>query len=262
MNFRSLRSLTGVALAAGCAGKPAAPPPPPPAPPPSPNIVSIHAGPSPHHVQLVKLGDGKTFADLMGALKNSGPPPAWMGLVAGPNTPMPPTDTTSATVTLEPGHYALICMIPDQNRVPHFALGMAQPLEVTPVAGPVAAEPAADLEIGLVDYAFSESAPLTAGAHTIRVVNNGQQPHEVLIVRLDGKATAAGLAHWVEGAMKGPPPTGVRLMGGTAAMMPGSHTLVNVKLATGTYGLLCFVPDIKDGKEHTRHGMIKELKVS
>lgn len=262
MNFRSLRSLTGVALAAGCAGKPAAPPPPPPAPPPSPNIVSIHAGPSPHHVQLVKLGDGKTFADLMGALKNPGPPPAWMGLVAGPNTPMPPTDTTSATVTLEPGHYALICMIPDQNRVPHFALGMAQPLEVTPVAGPVAAEPAADLEIGLVDYAFSESAPLTAGAHTIRVVNNGQQPHEVLIVRLDGKATAAGLAHWVEGAMKGPPPTGVRLMGGTAAMMPGSHTLVNVKLATGTYGLLCFVPDIKDGKEHTRHGMIKELKVS
>lgn len=271
-------------LLGGCSGKPAETPPPPPAAPVAPAVITIgasdhaftgpdtipagvvtirlaNAGPSPHHVQLVKLAEGKTFGDLMGALKNPGPPPAWAEFVAGPNTPMPPTDTSSATLTLAQGHYALICVIPDQKGVPHFALGMAKPIEVVPATGPVAAEPAGDLEVTLADYTFSVPDTLAAGSHVIRIANGGQQPHEMLIVRLDQGATAAGLAHWVEGMMKGPPPGAFKLMGGVAAMMPGSHTFSNVTLTPGRYAVLCFVPDMKDGKEHTKHGMLKEFNV-
>lgn len=270
---------------AACAGKPAETPAPPPAAPVAPAVVTIgasdhaftgpdtitagvvtirltNAGPSPHHVQLVKLGEGKTFADLMGALKNPGPPPAWAALVAGPNSPMPPADTSSATLTLDAGHYALICLVPDQKGVPHFALGMAKPVEVVPAAGPVAAEPASDMEVALTDYAFSLPDSVAAGAHVIKITNNGQQPHEMLIVRLEQGAKAAAIAHWVEGKMQGPPPGVFKLMGGVAGMMPGAHSLANVTLTAGTYALLCFAPDMKDGKEHTQHGMLREFKVN
>jgi uncharacterized cupredoxin-like copper-binding protein len=37
---------------------------------------------------------------------------------------------------------------------------------------------------------------------------------------------------------------------------------VDVDLAPGTYGLICFVPDSKDGKGHYVHGMAKTLTVS
>lgn len=38
---------------------------------------------------------------------------------------------------------------------------------------------------------------------------------------------------------------------------------VTIKLVTpGDYGLICFVPDAKDGKPHLVHGMVKTIKVS
>jgi len=34
-----------------------------------------------------------------------------------------------------------------------------------------------------------------------------------------------------------------------------------VDLTPGTYALLCFAPDAKDGKAHTEHGMITQFEV-
>jgi hypothetical protein len=34
-----------------------------------------------------------------------------------------------------------------------------------------------------------------------------------------------------------------------------------VDLASGNYGLICFVPDAKDGKPHLAHGMMQDFKV-
>ena len=44
--------------------------------------------------------------------------------------------------------------------------------------------------------------------------------------------------------------------------MPGGKAFVEVDLAPGEYGLICFVPDSKDGKGHYRHGMAKKVTVS
>src|SRR5512147_2036285 len=43
----------------------------------------VNNGPSLHHVQFIKLGEGKTLSDLMAALRNPGPPPAWATSVPG-----------------------------------------------------------------------------------------------------------------------------------------------------------------------------------
>ena len=36
---------------------------------------------------------------------------------------------------------------------------------------------------------------------------------------------------------------------------------MHVDLQPGRYGLICFLPDRKDGKQHFEHGMVQEFEV-
>jgi len=221
----------------------------------------VNSGPSLHHLQIVALDSGKTAADLMAALKNPGPPPGWMRLVGGPNAVAPgAADTAIAYLTLAAGNYALICLIPDTAGIPHFAHGMVRALTVTRSDETPASAPAADVTIHLHDYAFAITGNLTAGAHTVRIVNDGPQPHEMLIARMAPRKKAAELVSWVEtGKMRGMPPA--KPFGGATALGPGASEVVAVNLPAGDYGLFCFLPDAKDGKDHVVHGMVTDLAI-
>ncbi len=221
----------------------------------------VNKGPSVHHLQLVQLDSLKTLADLMAAMKNPGPPPAWVHFIGGPNA-VPPTgvDTAVAYATLTAGNYALLCFVPDTAGRPHFALGMARSLVVTAAATTAMREPHPDVMIHLTNYDFTVVGNLTAGTRTIRVVNDGPQPHEVVLVQLPPRRKAMDLAKWViEGHMKGMPPA--KPIGGVSGLDPHGHATIQVKLAKGTYGLICFLPDAKDGRPHALHGMVKDLTV-
>ena len=218
----------------------------------------VNRGPGLHHVQLVKLGEGKTFDDFMAALKAGGPPPKWVTMEGGPN-PAELGDTASTTLTLEPGNYAMLCFIPDPDGVPHVAKGMVKPLTVTGGGGTAAAEPEAEVVMKLVDYDFELSKPLTAGRYTIRIENAGPQEHEVAIVKLEAGKEPMDLARWGEKQVGKPPAT---FHGGVSGIMPGDTAFVEVDLTPGEYGLICFVPDHKDGKGHYHHGMAKKVTVS
>ena len=217
----------------------------------------VNKGPQLHHVQLIQLRDGKTVEDFMAALKAGGPPPGWAIEAGGPN-PREFGDTASTTVLLEPGNYAMLCFIPGPDGVPHVMKGMYRPLTVTPGAD-TAAEPTADVVMKLVDYGFELSRPIPAGRSTIRVENAGPQPHELVVVRLDQGKGPMDFAMWGE-KMVGAPPG--KLDGGVSGIMPGAHAYVTLDLAPGEYGLICFVPDAKDGKGHYRHGMAKKITVA
>ena len=211
-----------------------------------------------HHVQLVKLEDGKTYADFQAALKAGGPPPPWAVMYGGVNPPVP-GGMSMATQTMEPGNYAVVCFVEGPDKVPHIAKGMMKPLTVTPVANANMSEPVADVTMSLSDYAFAFSKPLAAGRQMIKVENVATQPHEVVLVQLDSGKTMQDLGDWVAD-MKGPPPG--KPLGGIPAFMPGKNTYFEVNLAPGDYGLICFVPDAKDGKPHFVHGMAQQFKVS
>jgi hypothetical protein len=217
----------------------------------------VNRGPSIHHIQLVKLGEGKTLDDFMAALKAGGPPPEWVTMEGGPN-PSELGDTSRTTVKLEAGNYAMLCFVPDPDGTPHVAKGMVRPLKVT-AGGAAAAEPEADVVMKLVDYDFELSKPIPAGRHTIRVDNAGPQEHEVVIVKLDSGKEAMDFAMWGEKMVGKPPGT---LHGGVSGIMPGGKAFLDVDLAPGEYGLICFVPDSKDGKGHYHHGMAKKVTVS
>lgn len=210
-----------------------------------------------HQVGLIRLDSGKTPADFANATKAPGPMPKWAVEVAGVNPPAP-GQTAEATLNLEPGHYLLVCFVPSPDGVPHIAKGMVRPLVAAGTA--VAAAPLpGDVEIKLTDYAFGLSKPLTAGRHVVRVVNDGQQTHEVMVIRLAPGKTAAQVAAWVE-KMEGPPPG--EPLSGVAGLGVGESASFPLTLTPGEYGLICFIPDAKDGKPHYVHGMVHQFKVS
>jgi uncharacterized cupredoxin-like copper-binding protein len=221
----------------------------------------VNKGPSLHHIQLVQLDSGKTLGDLMAAMKNPGPPPGWLKMMGGPNVVAPTgVDTAVVYVTLQAGSYALLCFVPDTAGVPHVLKGMARALTVTASAATPAMEPHPDVMIRLKDYDFTVVGNLTAGTHTIRVVNDGPQLHEVMIAALPPGKRAADLVTFVQHGMKGMPPA--KPIGGVSGILPGAHQTITVTLAKGNYGLYCFLEDAKDRKMHVLHGMVKQITVN
>jgi hypothetical protein len=209
-----------------------------------------------HHLQLVKLADGKTAEDLFQEMQGD-MPPAWAELVGGPNAPIPNATASRVTLDLTPGTYLALCVIPSPDGVPHVAKGMSKTIVVTPSDGG-ASLPVPTVKMSLVDYDFVMDTPLTAGSHVIEVSTAMGQPHEVFIAKLAPGATAMQLVEWVA-TMDGPPPGAP--MGGTVGLSQGLTNYVHVDLEPGEYALLCFLPDAKDGRPHVLHGMMKQITV-
>ena len=126
-------------------------------------------------------------------------------------------------------------MVDIPDHVPHFAKGMIHPLKVTAATGPAAAEPTADATVSLADYSFTTQGSLTAGKHTIKVVNKGPQPHEVELVRLAPGKTMKDANEFMDkayaGKADGPPPFDA--LGGIASEVPGMSEYFTADLTPG-----------------------------
>lgn len=235
----------------------------------------VNRGPELHHVALIRLAAGHTPAQLfatMKALKPGAAPPAWARQVGGPNAPAPGA-TSSAVLDLAPGTHVLLCFIPSPDGTPHMMKGMTRVVTVVPAPAartvvPVGRAPGAvearsaigapDVTMTLTDYGFNLSAPLIRGPHVVRVRNAAAQTHEVFVVRLAPGKTARDAAAWVE-RMQGPPP--MQPLGGVTGMDTGESNDMALDLTPGDYALLCFIPDVHDGRPHVAHGMIRQITV-
>jgi uncharacterized cupredoxin-like copper-binding protein len=222
------------------------------------NFHLMNEGKDFHHAMIVRLEDGKTVKDLAEAMKTEGPPPPWLKFLGGPNG-VAPGGTASSTLLLTPGQYAVLCVIPGTDGIPHMAKGMVQGFEVAGAASQ-AALPAATDTVHLKDYGFASPRPLSAGSHTILVVNDGPQVHEMVLLKLTPGKSVKDFANWATtGGMKGPPPA--MPIGGAGLMDAGASSLISADLTPGDYGYICFVPDSKDGKPHLAHGMVSQFTV-
>jgi hypothetical protein len=220
----------------------------------------VNQGPELHHVQLVRLDEGHTVAELAAGLKQmkpGDPPPPWVHDIAGPNTPVPGGEQ-SITEELAPGHYAIVCMIPSADHQPHAMKGMVRALTIIPATGAPAVAPAADIDVRMSDFSWSVSPQITAGRHVMRIENDAPQPHEMFVAQLSPGKKPADLAKWVEN-MQGPPPA--KPIGGITGMSQHGVAFLPVDLTPGVYGLFCFLPDAKDGRTHIEHGMMTQFTV-
>lgn len=220
-------------------------------------LVLQNKGSEAHEAILVRLDSGKTIADLLRSAATPGPDPAWATAAGGPAAALAGRES-NATLLLAPGHYGVLCGVPTPDGKPHFTMGMAKDLTVSP-SSRTAPAPVSDVSVTMVDYDFSISGPLSSGLHTFRVTNGAKQGHMMLMVRL---APGKTLADWMAWSPKSGTPEPIEWSGGMGYMSPGGAGYFSARLSPGTYGLICFIPDSKDHKPHFVHGMQKEFTVS
>ena len=230
-----------------------------------------------HYGHIVRLEDGKSVQDLVGAyaeaIRTSGPRPAWVTRFGGPGGTAP-GDTSRVTQQLEPGSYVWICPVEDEEGHPHFAKGEVKPFVVHPAGTPTAdrgAAPRASMEIRLLDFSFAFEAPPAAGQHTIRVHNAGREPHDLVLFRLTPGKTVAdvGRALNPERARRTDPEGGeaplpleslVSGFAGIAVIRPGMEAFFDTDLTPGEYVLACMTT-APDGRSHIEHGMIQQVSI-
>jgi plastocyanin len=225
------------------------------------HVTLTNTGKEVHQAQIARIKTGSTMADLTAALQNPDPSAAikLLTFVGGP-TSLPAGGAGSVDLKLEAGTHVFLCFIAGADKIPHIAKGMVAPLEVKEpaTAGDL---PAGDAKLALQDFAFVGLDTLTAGKHTVSVTNNGPQPHEATIVKLNDGVTVPDVIAAMNATTPpaGPPPWSD--VGGIAAIAPASTATMDVDLVAGTYAYICFVPDPATGKAHAALGMVGALTV-
>jgi hypothetical protein len=252
-------------------------------------IIMRNDGAMDHHAMFLRLNDGKTYDDLAAAAPNG--LEAIFSVVASVGGPgsVGPDHVSTAIMDLAAGDYLVVCVIPDEDGVPHMAKGMMLPVQVvegaaTPEADAAeAVAPVAELTVEMGDFVFSgipETVP--TGSKIWEVTNVGAQLHELAIFQLgvgvdqaqveailgvSGGAAAspmAGMEHEATPDAVGTPrPAGAPFtaVAGWAPASPGTSGWIQFDAAKGTYVAVCFVPDAETGAPHYMLGMIQFFTV-
>lgn len=220
-------------------------------------------GESDHHAILFRLNDDASEKDFQTALMSGdlGAVLAVTSVYGGPNAG--PGGNGTVIAYLDPGHYSAVCVVPDEQGIPHVAHGMVAPLEV--LASPADLdEPVVAAEVTLIDMAFVDlPSQIQPGDHTWKVTNGGPQLHEIVVLRLAEPLNPEQLIGILTGEVPiegGPPP--FEVVGGTAPMGEGAVNYLELTLETGPHMAICFIPDAETGMPHFLMGMIARFDVS
>ena len=243
-------------------------------------VTMVNNSGADHHAMFMKLNEGATVDDFMAAMQapDFG---ALFGVsvsVGGPNG----MGESSVIMDLQPGQYVVICAIPGPEGLPHYAMGMYAPLEVTEASSSAQA-PDATARVELQDFTFGD-LPLEApaGESIWEVVNTGQQVHELLVYKqapgvpysvIEEIFLSAPVASPEASPMAGQAspeavasPAGEQAppfmsIGGTAPKNPGQTTYAVLTMDPGDYFAICFVPDFATGAPHFAMGMLMPFTV-
>ena len=169
-------------------------------------VVLRNEASSQRNAQFFRVNDGVSLQQLADAFQQ------------GPRAALPFTSFTGGadgaaggtqvvTQEMAEGLYVMTTLLlgPDgQQFVPQ---GMVKPFRVVAAANSAAAQPApprAEAELTLADFAYI-IPPIPPGQHVLKLVNVGQEPHEILVKRLaSGKTQADALAFVLD--PRGTPP--------------------------------------------------------
>jgi len=218
-----------------------------------------NSGQEPHHVQFLRLNDGVTAQQFEDALEQAEGPALAMTKQVGGVGAIHPGGSAQAVINLPAGEYVILCFIPSPaDQTAHHAKGMIKSLTVS-AGDNLANEPTASLEIRLKDFVFDMPESLPAGKTVIKVTNEGPEPHEFNILRLEEGKTADDVMQFLNGA-GGPPPFAP--VGGMNGLDVGLSGYAELDLAPGTYVAICNIPSPKgNGAPHFMLGMVREFSV-
>jgi hypothetical protein len=123
--------------------------------------------------------------------------------------------------------------------------------------------PSGDVTFYGTEFAFEGPETIGAGETTFTLVNQGKQPHMIILVELlEGKTIDDVNTYLKTAGPDAKPPKWVREVKLEAFAKPGQeNTAKPVELTAGSYAMLCFVGDKESHKPHALLGMTKALTV-
>jgi hypothetical protein len=115
-------------------------------------------------------------------------------------------------------------------------------------------------DMALNEFSFTIDGQVASGQAAFATSNEGEQPHEALLAKLDPELNLE------EALMSEEQPEGLEVIGGVFGVEPGdSYNLVYTEpLEAGRYVFVCFLPDLTEGPEGTPHafkGMVQEFNI-
>ncbi len=121
---------------------------------------------------------------------------------------------------------------------------------------------APQLVVRATDNDYPDPVEAKAGVAELVVDNQGQDLHQVALLKLeDGKTFDDYLAFAKTATETDPLPSWAVPAGGPAVAAPGQKASAFVDLEAGTYAMICRIPDAQ-GVPHDKTGMVKPLTVT
>ncbi|MBI4787068.1 MAG: hypothetical protein HY782_08485 [Chloroflexi bacterium] len=140
-----------------------------------------------------------------------------------------------------------------------FVLGACSP--GAPAAPASVASAIPEITIKALDFSYTVPTQIQSGLVTINMVNDGKEPHQAQMARLNDGVTMDQLMTTLQ---KGPETAALALItlaGGPNTVSAGKNQKVTLNLTAGNYVLLCFVSG-DDNVPHLAKGMIAPLQVA
>jgi hypothetical protein len=200
-----------------------------------------------HGVQIVRIGEGHTAAEIQEAgeawREGEGELPDWITFEGGIGSTKP-GGSGIAVVDLEEGEYAAFDIEGTGDR-PYA--------EFTVEGGEGEALPEVPAVIEAVEYDFNDSE-LQAGSQRVLFENTGEEPHHLVAAPLKPGLTEADVKEFAQNE-EGPPPIVESKAFDVAIVSGGESAVVDLRFESGEYGLFCFIPDRAGGPPHVAKGM-------
>jgi hypothetical protein len=174
--------------------------------------------------------------------------PEWAHTAGGTGRTEPGA-TATVTQDLPPGEYFVLNVESDEEVAEFF----------TVKGGGEATLPEPASRVDAFEYRF-EATGLQAGTSQVLVDNKGTEPHFLEAAPIAPGKTIADVKRWLS-TEKGRPPLDFEQSVATPVIDGGMSQVVELKLQSGKYALLCFVPDRAGGPPHAVKGMISEATV-
>jgi plastocyanin len=186
-----------------------------------------NTGGLPHEFAFARIEEGKTEEDVREVIESGEEPPPWADDIAGVPG-LSPGESVTVTRTLEPGSYAFLCFFPDPEGTPHAALGMYEVFSIVGDSG--ASLPEADATITATDEGL-DVPTFDTGEQTVEFVNDGSEPHELLLVEFEPGSSVRDVDRWIGGGYRGEPPA--TFLGGMQTIPSGESVLLTLDLEAG-----------------------------
>jgi hypothetical protein len=210
-----------------------------------------------HGIALVRLKHRLTTPQVLRAFADENP--ALLESLGGIQD-VAPGRPWEMTVRLVPGSYALVDFGQNGPK-PNYARGLYKRFRVA-ASSDEGTAPAIAGEIAMRDFRFDFRLPERFSGHGIvRIANLGRAPHEITLVRIDGRHSARDVLDLiVAGAPE--PPRWASIVELVSVLDAGKAAYVKLDLAPGRYVALCLIDEPGSHKLHAQLGMIRTFDVT